>query len=83
MAQRLRGPEFNFQQPPGCSQPVIIRSGVLFLYAGIHANRILSQISDSALLEGQTHRVFFLYFQTEHLLKEPLCQRIHLFLLIL
>jgi hypothetical protein len=41
MAQRLRGPGFNSQQPHGGSQPSIMRSGVLFWPVGGHAGRTL------------------------------------------
>ena len=48
MAQRLRaldafpkGPEFNSQPPHGGSQPSMLRSGVPFLCADIHAGRTL------------------------------------------
>ena len=36
-----RGPEFNFQQPHGGSQPYVMRSGALFWPAGIYAGRTL------------------------------------------
>ena len=48
MAQRLKstdcsskGPEFNYQQSRGGSQPSVMRSGVLFWRAGIHGGRML------------------------------------------
>jgi hypothetical protein len=41
MAQRLRGPEINSQQPHGGSQPSILRSGALFRCADIHAGKTL------------------------------------------
>ena len=48
MAQQLRalpalpkGSEFNSQQPYGGSQPSVMRFGVLFWPASIHADRTL------------------------------------------
>jgi hypothetical protein len=37
----FRGPEFNFQQPHGGSQPSNMVSDALFRYAGIYAGRTL------------------------------------------
>ena len=45
MAQWLRGPEFNLQQPHGGLQPSIMGSDALFWHAGVHADRALIQIN--------------------------------------
>jgi len=34
-----RGPEFNFQQPQGGSQPSVMGSDALFWLTGAHADR--------------------------------------------
>ena len=41
IACSARGPEFNFQQPHGGSQASIMKSGMLFWRAGMHAGRTL------------------------------------------
>ena len=39
-----RGPEFNFQQPHGGSQPSLVESDALFWHKVIHADRVLIYI---------------------------------------